>query len=66
LLAQLGYFQDIPDIGRKVPEEHVESLRELTHLNYRIIYKRYNDSIRILAVVHAARELDRVLPQNPE
>ena len=51
---QIGNF---PKSGRMVPEFNVEILRELIEGNYRIIYRISSDSIAIVRIHHAAREL---------
>lgn len=50
-------IQMFPKMGRKVPENDDESLREILYQNYRIIYKLGKDDIFILAVIHQAKEL---------
>jgi len=50
-----------PLAGRKVPEINDESIREIFHKDYRIIYKvKDNDLIEILAVYHGAMELKNI------
>jgi len=42
-------------LGRVVPEVGDESLRELVHGNYRIVYRLRHDIIEIATVFHGAR-----------
>jgi toxin ParE1/3/4 len=51
-------LKEQPFLGRIVPETQNESIRELIHGNYRIIYRIIsNDRIDILTVHHSARIL---------
>lgn len=53
-------LKSLPYAGRAVPEYNDEHYRELIEGNYRIIYKIVKkDSIDILTVHHAARDLSR-------
>jgi toxin ParE1/3/4 len=51
-----------PKLGRVVPEQHDENVRELLYQHYRIIYRVKNDLIAMLAVIHGARDLSQVTP----
>ena len=46
-----------PEIGRIVPELGVQSVREIFHGSYRIIYELINDNPQVVAVVHGKRLL---------
>lgn len=46
-----------PLLGHVVPEYEVESVRQVLEGNYRIIYRVRPDSVQILAVIHAARQM---------
>jgi toxin ParE1/3/4 len=46
-----------PRMGRVVPETQDESIRELLHQNYRIIYRIAGERIEILTIIHGSREL---------
>jgi len=52
-------------MGRKVPEVDDESIREVVLYNYRIIYKYklFDKSILVLAIIHAAQDLNNMKPQ---
>lgn len=49
-----------PRLGRQVPELNKDEIRELLYNNYRIIYKLNSTELYILAVIHAARELNKL------
>lgn len=53
---------EYPFIGRVVPEFKIESLREVIHRPYRIIYRVREEQklIEILRVWHAARGIPKV------
>jgi len=51
---------DFPAIGRKVPEANNDNIRELIYLNYRIIYKKKQNSVIILSIIHGARSLNNM------
>lgn len=44
-------------VGRVVPENSDESVREILYQHYRIIYRLKNDYIEVLTVIHGARDL---------
>jgi toxin ParE1/3/4 len=46
-----------PEIGAVVTEFQAEGLREILFGNYRIFYRIRADLVRVIAVVHAARDL---------
>jgi toxin ParE1/3/4 len=52
-----------PNLGRKVPEVEDEMIREIVFHNYRLIYKLSDESILVLAIIHAARDLNNMKPQ---
>jgi len=47
-----------PDMGRMVPELQKPMIREVLVAPYRIIYRRDETEVVILAVHHARRQLD--------
>lgn len=51
-----------PDIGRVVPELNDESIRELIHSPFRVVYLRESQSIKVIRVWRSERLLK--LPQN--
>ncbi len=48
----------LPDIGRIVREFGDSSLRERIVGPYRVVYRRTNDAVVVLAVVHSRRLLN--------
>ena len=49
-------LESFPLMGRKVPEEENESIREILIYSYRLIYETTPDCILVLAVIHAKRD----------
>ena len=45
-------LNDLPNIGKKVPELNIETIRELSQYSYRIIYEVKPDRAEILAIIH--------------
>jgi toxin ParE1/3/4 len=56
-------IETFPLIGRNVPELTGTNFRELIYKNYRIVYRilEENKGIEIIAVVHAARDMTKLL-----
>ena len=46
-----------PKVGRVVPENNDEDVREILYQHYRIIYRIESDYIEVLTVIHGARDL---------
>ena len=63
LILATKKLESLPHIGRKVPELKEGNFRELIHKNYRIVYRvsEGSDDIDIIAVVHAARDISKLL-----
>ena len=55
IVAVIGLLASSPRAGRVVPETGDESLREIIHGNYRIVYRLRPDAIEIATVLHGAR-----------
>ena len=54
----------LPSMGRIVPEAGDENIREIIFYNYRIIYSiEKSDNILILAIIHAARDMNNINPR---
>ena len=51
-----------PDIGRVVPEFNDQSIRELIHSSFRVVYLRESETINIIRVWRSERLLK--LPEN--
>ena len=54
-----------PRMGREVPELDDPHVREIIVQKYRVIYRVESDAIKLGAVIHGARELDRALRGRP-
>ena len=50
-------LDELPKIGKKVPELNDETVRELSLYSYRIIYEIKKQDVFVLAVVHKRRDL---------
>ena len=55
LVAAVERLQDHPRSGRVVPELGDDSIREVIHGNYRIVYRLQHDVVEIATVFHGAR-----------
>jgi toxin ParE1/3/4 len=51
-------LEAFPNAGRIVPESNQETIREIIHGSYRIIYRTRKDEIQVLTVHHSARLFD--------
>jgi len=51
-------LDQLPKLGKTVPEVSDENVRELTLYSYRIIYEIKNQGVFVLAVVHKRRDLN--------
>ena len=54
LVAAVTRLESHPPSGRVVPEVGDESLREVIHGNYRIVYRVSPDVVEIVTVFHGA------------
>ena len=50
-------LKDFPNIGRVVPEVNNPSVREVIFQNYRIIYRKMNNYVEIITIIHGSRLL---------
>ena len=57
LVAAVGRLGSFPQSGRVVPEVGDESLREVIHGNYRLVYRLQVEAVEVITVYHAARLL---------
>lgn len=55
IVAAVAPLEGSPRSGWVVPEVGDESLREVIHGNYRIVYRLRHDLIEIVTVFHGAR-----------
>jgi len=49
-----------PYSGRIVPEYNNEMIREKILLNYRIIYRIFEDKMEIVRIIHHARDFNQI------
>jgi toxin ParE1/3/4 len=67
LIKATEKLEIMPRCGRIVPELAGYGFREVMYRKYRIVYRLIdNDTIEILAVVHGAREIKKVLREEWE
>lgn len=57
LVSKTIGLDDLPRLGRIVPELHEETVRELSLYSYRILYEIKPTHIEVLAVIHKRRDL---------
>ena len=57
LVRKTFLLDELPRMGRKVPELDDEAVRELSLYSYRIVYEIKITHIDILAVIHKRRDL---------
>jgi len=50
-------LDELPKVGKKVPELNDDAVRELSLYSYRIIYEIKSQGVFVLAVVHKRRDL---------
>ncbi len=50
-------LNELPKLGRKIPELNEDSVRELSLYSYRIIYEIKGQDIFVLAVAHRRQDL---------
>ena len=55
IVAAVGRLENNPRSGRIVPEVGDESVREVIHGNYRIVYRLRHEVVEIAIVFHGAR-----------
>lgn len=60
LIAAAETLHELPERGRVVPELARNDVRELLFQHYRIIYRLGPRQIDVLAIVHGARDLERL------
>lgn len=64
IVAHIQHLHSHPDLGRPVPELGSNSIRELIHPPFRIVYLREESSIHIIRVWRSERLL--VLPKDKQ
>jgi toxin ParE1/3/4 len=55
IFKSIEKLEDLPKIGRIVPERNQNNIREIFVKKYRVIYKIKEDSIEILTIFHGSR-----------
>lgn len=58
LLERVRALSRFPDSGRMVPETQREDIREIIVSPYRVLYRRRDDRVEIVAIRHEARAFD--------
>lgn len=59
-------LDDLPHLGRMVPELNEDTVRELSLYSYRILYEIRSTHIAVLAVIHKRRDLQPdEIPREP-
>ena len=66
LVRKTFLLDELPYIGRVVPELNEENVREVSLYSYRILYDIQTNRIEILAVIHKRRDLQAgEIPREP-
>ena len=58
LVEKVRLLRGAPELGEVVFESEGRGVRQLLYRNYRILYELQPDRVLILAVVHAARDIE--------
>ena len=58
ILERVKALARFPDSGRVVPETQREDVREIIVSRYRVMYRRRDDRVEIVAIRHEARAFD--------
>lgn len=66
LVRKTFLLNELPYMGRVVPELNEENVREVSLYSYRILYDIKTNRIEILAVIHKRRDLQAgEIPREP-
>jgi len=57
LVSKTLELDELPRLGRKVPELNKDTVREIPLYSYRILYEIKLDLVEVLAVIHKRRNL---------
>ena len=57
IIEQVERLYQFPEIGRKVPEQNDDNVREIIYHNYRLVYKLSDDKIYISIISHGSYDL---------
>ena len=60
IIQQIKKLEKFPNIGRMVPEQHDQNIREIIHNSYRIVY-RINGMVEIATIIHAKRNFNEAI-----
>lgn len=55
-LLSVDRLRSFPQSGRRISETIDETIREVIFQDYRIIYRFENDIVRVMTVIHGARD----------
>jgi toxin ParE1/3/4 len=58
IIEKAETLEVFPDAGRVVPESNQETIRDIFHGNYRVIYRIIKDEVQVLTIHHSARLFD--------
>ncbi len=58
IVAKTDILEELPKIGKVVPEINQDAVRELHIYSYRILYEITSPNIVVLAVLHQRRNFD--------
>ncbi len=59
-------LENMPYLGRIVPEIGNEQIREIIYRSYRIVYRIKAEKIEILGVFHGARDFRKAINNEPD
>lgn len=57
IFEKMDAVRAFPHVGRVVPEYANDNLREIFHLDYRIVYRINPENIELVTISHGARKL---------
>ncbi len=57
IIEQIEALKTFSEMGRIVPELNDQNLRELVYQNYRIVYLVKNNSVNLIYIGHASKQL---------
>jgi plasmid stabilization system protein ParE len=60
LIQAIDQLEQFPDSGRIVPELSDPTIREIVRSSYRIVYRRRTETVELLTIFHASREIPDV------
>ena len=66
VLAAAKSVQHLPESGSMVPEYDNKELREVLVGNHRVIYPLDVSVVKIVAIIHGARQIRNVIDSRPE